>query len=445
MLIRFRFKNYTSFKDECVLSLVASPDKALAEENSVEVPSFGKRRLLRSAVAFGANASGKSNLIQAFAFVREFVRRSLDEDPGSGIPVAPFLLDPESARAPSEFELAFIHDGVRYDYGLSVDRERVHEEWLIAYPKGLPQKWFERSLPTGNGTPRWRFGSSLKGEKERLIQLTRPDSLFLSVAARFNHPQLTGAYGWISDHLQVLHADTAGWTPRSTAKRAREDAGFRSTLVDLLRFADLGVVGLEVEPVDRAAALGGLAGDLRNALGTARNGLDAALRLLGEEPEAFAEAFDVKLKHRTGDPAAPGVPLQYDYESEGTRRLFALAAPWLAALSSGRTLVVDELGASLHPLLVRLLVGMFHDPRVNTRNAQLIFDTHDTTLLDPALFRRDQIWFLEKDPAGASHLYPLLDFSPRKDEALAKGYLRGRYGAIPVLGDLDWLGQNGQG
>ena len=142
------------------------------------------------------------------------------------------------------------------------------------------------------------------------------------------------------------------------------------------------------------------------------------------------------MRHPVGSEGEVALPLEE--ESSGTQRLFALSGPLADVLENGWTLFVDELDASLHPLLVRYLVELFHNPQINPKGAQLIFNTHDTTLMDCCLFRRDQIWFVEKDRLGCSHLYPLLDYSPRKDEALAKGYLLGRYGAIPFLGEPQW-------
>lgn len=422
MIIQFKFKNFKSFRDEQTLSMVASKDKTLIEQNTTSSPKLGKYRLLRSAVIYGANASGKSNVVDALGFFRNFVRTSADKPVGKDIPVEPFHLDKSYAKAPSEFELTFIHEGVRYQYGCTVDRTKVFSEWLIAYPKGLPQKWFERKLDISRGESEWYFGSQLKGEKEKLISLTRSDALFLSVAAKFNNKQLESVYQWFKQYLRVIEADNDIHF-LYTAKHAKEDDTFRVRVKKLLEFADLGIVDLSVLEQD-----------------TLPEEMPEELRSLITRGEIeWSGKFKVQLQHRTGGRAKSDVPFSLDDESKGTQRLFCLSGPWVDTLQSGRSLVVDELGSSLHPILVRELVQSFHSASVNSGDAQLIFNTHDTTLLDSSMFRRDQVWFVEKDNDGVSHLYPLLDFSPRKEESLGKWYLKGKYGAIPLVGEMKLL------
>ena len=424
MLIEFRFKNFASFRDEQVLSMVASSYKTLAEENTISVPSLGKRRLVRSAVVYGANASGKSNLVAALEFVKVFVQMSADQKPGTEIPLNPFLLDKTSAASRSEFEVTFIHNAVRYQYGFSADHRRVYEEWLIAYPKGFARKWFERSPDPDTDESEWYFGPHLKGEKEKLVLLTRPDVLFLSVAAKFNHKQLSEAYNWFANHLRVIGVGNVVDLDcfLFTANLTVSDKDFNRRIASLLRDADFGIEDFSVQ--ERKALPEDMPEELR--------------RLISRYGAEWAGKFEVQLQHRTE--GRPAVRFPLELESDGTQRVFRVGGPWIYTLQHGFTLVVDELDASLHPHLVRGLVSMFHNPDLNSRNAQLIFNTHDTTLLDSSLFRRDQIWFTEKDNSGASHLYPLLDYRPRKDEALEKWYMRGKYGAIPIIGGLDLLG-----
>jgi len=431
MLVEFRFKNFLSFRDEQVLSLVASSDKTMLEQNTARTRDLGKKRLLRSAVIYGANASGKSNVFSAFAFVRDFVKQSASKEPGASIPLHPFLLDRSSATKPSEFEITFIHNGVRYQYGFMADRSRVHEEWLFAYPKGLSQCWFRRGPAAESSDSDWYFGPHLKGEKERIKSLTRPDVLFLSAATQFNHAQLSAVYEWFSQYLRVLSADTDHGL--ITATIMQESADSHARIKNLLCLADLGIAEVSVEAIKASPEemLRDIADeDLRKALGIILKKFDT---------DTEVNVLDVQLQHRAGDRESGEISLPMESESKGTQRLFSVAGPWIDTLDNGYAVVVDELDTSLHPLLAKELVSMFHRRDLNVNNAQLICNTHDTTLLDHDLFRRDQIWFVEKDNTGASHLYPLLEFSPRKGEALERGYLRGRYGAIPVLGDLSLL------
>ena len=404
MLVEFRVKNFKSFQNESVLSLVGSSDRSLPN-NTLTTKSFSKHKLLRSAVLYGPNASGKSNLIAAIAFAQKLVRTSATNPPHAEIPVQPFRLHSKPRQSPSQFELTFIHDEIRYQYGFSVDRWRIHSEWLVAYPKGRPQTWFERTLEIESARYDWYFGRYLKGEKTRLQELTKSSSLFLSVAATFNNQQLSKVYSWFDQHLLVVDINEASERLiYETAKQALAQPDFHRAIQSFLQLADLGIVDFSVE--ERAAP------------NPERMGPDAAI--------------DIRVEHKTKGSHTP-ITFSFEEESLGTRRLFAYGGPLLSTLKNGCVLFVDELDASLHPRMLRALVTIFHDPKLNPHHAQLIFNTHDITLLDSLIFRRDQIWLIEKDRSGASHLYSLLEFSPRKDEALAKGYLQGRYGAVPFV------------
>lgn len=415
MLLQFRFKNFRSFQEEQIFSMVVTSDKTALETNSALSDSFN-RRILKSAVIYGPNASGKSNLIFAFRFFKRFVTNSQMRRPDDVIPIEPFLLDENNGDSRSEFEATFMHKGVRYQYGFIVNRIQVFEEWLFAYPKGLPQKWYERSITPESGEPQYYFGPQLKGEKERLVSLTRPDTLFLDVAARFNHTQLSKVYEWFRKSLVIIEGDRISDPGLSrTARLAQQDQAFKENLGQLLRFADLGiddVVVKEPEPIKE------LVGDNDYAISGS----------IGRN-----RPIQVWLQHQRHEATGAAEIIPFEAESKGTQKLFVLAAPLFDALKNGQTVVIDELDSSLHPLLAQELIRMFHDPTLNANNAQLIFNTHDTTLLDSSIFRRDQVWFVEKDKQNASHLYPLADFSPRKEELLEKWYLRGRYGAVPVI------------
>jgi len=419
MLVEFTIKNFRSFREEATLSMVASADRTLLE-NTVLAPEFGGRSLLRSAVVYGPNAAGKSNLIAAAGFVDRLVNTSMERKLNSLIEVTPFLLVTEPNTAPSEFEITFIDSQkVRYQYGFHVTAREVVREWLVAYPKGLPQTWFEREQ-AGSAEHSWYFGRNLKGKNNQVAELTRPDVLFLSNAAKLNHRQLERVFEWFQRSLRVIGADELSpYLHSYSAARAREDEPTQERMRRLMAAADFGISGFEVREETYTEK------DLPEEL-------PAALRnqLINQKH------LDVFMRHPVGTEAEVALPLEE--ESNGTQRLFALGGPLVEVLGNGWTLFVDELDASLHPLLVRNLVELFHNPQTNPKGAQLIFNTHDTTLMDNDLFRRDQIWFVEKDRQGCSHLYPLLDYSPRKDEALAKGYLLGRYGAIPFLGEPLW-------
>ena len=423
MLIELQVENYKSFRDLQRFTVTASSDTSL-EENTMQVAPLGKQRVLRSAVIYGANAAGKSNLIHAFDFLRDFVTGRDPRKPGDPIPVQPFRLDAASRNKPSLFEVTFIKDGVRYQYGFRVDRRRVHEEWLYAYPKRTAQQWFRRTQKDDASEAEWYFGPNLRGDKERLAQLTRPDYLFLTSAVQFTQPQLQTVYDWFREDLRVITAtelETVSVFDDVTAHLTQNALNASEALRRILQIADLGITDFvtEEKKIDESAIPPHLPEEMRAAL-------------------MNTPQYVTRLRHRTLEDPQGGLLFSMDEESSGTQRLYRIGGPLLMALQGDWLLAVDELDASLHPQIVRWLVGRFHSKARPQSTAQLIFNTHDTSLLDGGIFRRDQIWFVEKDQAGASHLYSLLEYSPRKGEALGKGYLQGRYGAIPSIGG-DWF------
>ena len=428
MLIEFNFKNYRSYRDHHTFSMVASADKDLLN-NTIETNALGKIRLNRSAVIYGANASGKSNLIEAIGFVEEFIRTSAERTPNWQIPVKGFVLDKSTRDKPSEFEVTFLCEDVRYEYGFIVDHKHVYEEWLIAYPKGSAQVWFERTVDSDSSEGNWYFGRRLKGEKNRLVPLTRPNALFLSVSAQFNHEQLKPIYDWFVNKLMIVNlGDPPRLLEHMAVEYLSDNPDIKKDVRNLLRYADLGIIDFSIEETSLAIKAASAGTNLPNDLPEELTQFFAALENVGEKTNVAQKS--VQMYHQSDDHK---IPISFDKESFGTRRLFALAPLILHSLKRGSVLFIDELDSSLHPLLVRALVQKFHDPKTNPGNAQLIFNTHDTTLLDQTLFRRDQIWFTEKSVDGATQLYSLLEYKPRKSEALSKGYLQGRYGAVPFL------------
>lgn len=455
-MIEFSVTNFRSFRDEQRFSLVASTaDKSLAE--NVGVSAGFKQRLLRSAVVYGPNASGKSNLILALGFLHLLILRAAQSPPTVGRRLIdhpllkPFALEAASSTAPTRFELHMLHDSVRYQYGIVLDRSAIREEWLIAYPKGQPQTWFERRwrdtadeapqqgqlireqatlfgdseidlLSQGEGDRyTWYFGPRLTGEKQRLADLARLDVPFLSTGATFGNQQLRHVYEWFARSLSVLNPwgrpDLAG----ETAKRTLDSPQLREAVRDLLAHADIGIEDFRAQeiPIKEDPKFG----DVPEQLLSATDGLDF-------------RRVDLRMRHSAPRLPEGSIEFERDDESLGTLRFFGIVGPVVEALARGATLCVDEFDDSLHPLLVRQLISLFHSSQTNPQNAQLVINTHDATLLDGQLFRRDQIWLTEKGADGATSLNPLSDYSPRKDESLMRGYLYGRYGAVPLLDQL---------
>ncbi|MCI0460156.1 MAG: AAA family ATPase [Gemmataceae bacterium] len=433
MLIEFRIGNFRSFDEPQTFSLVASSDTR-HPDNCIP---FGKLQLLKSAAVYGANASGKSNLIRAIDFMRRFVLYSATTmNVGDEIPVVPFQLHPDSRGKASFFEAAFVVGGVRYQYGFTATSKRVQDEWLIAYPKGRPQHLLERRFNTKTEQPTWAFRGELQKEGTLLKERTRDNGLVLSRGAELNVAPLTTVFLWFRQKMAVLDLSTS---PTSlidqTAMRLKDDATFRERVLRLIRHADLGISDLEVSEEQSRVFSGSVPARLSGRYAVVLPHWYPTMATGAVNTAHVPTAPTIRSIHRSADGEA--VPFDFlEAESNGTQRFFALAGPWLDALDQGALLVIDELDCSMHPSLTWKLVELFQTSDANPHGAQLVFSTHDSTLMDLELFRRDQIWIVEKDRAGASRLSSLYDFEekPRNNEAVQQRYLAGRYGGVPVFG-----------
>ncbi|MGB8399923.1 AAA family ATPase, partial [Bradyrhizobium sp.] len=365
-------------------------------------------------VVYGANASGKSNLIFALMTMRNLVLQSTSMlDAARAEQYTPYRLERSSSGDPTEFEIVVLLDGTRYQYGFSYDAQRIRDEWLIVYKTGKGQSWFERRWNDTKGEHEWApFSSYFTGAKETWRQATRPGALFLTTAIQLNNEQLKPLWNWFTDGLVIVN--WAGALGIGQTLQRMDDPAFKARALNLLRSADLHIADIQVENVP---------------------GHQVAFKLeAGKAPELSTSVQDlpiVKFVHKLEGEDA--VAFDGRFESAGTQRLLSYIGPILDVLESGKLLVVDEFDSSLHPMVVRFVLSLFHDPEVSKHGAQLWMTTHDTSLLDTGLLRRDQFWFMDKDERQASRLYPLTDFSPRKGEALEKGYLRARYGGVPFI------------
>jgi hypothetical protein len=412
MLLEFRVRNFRSIRDEQTLSLVASADRALAQTHLMATGLKADPQALRSAVLYGPNASGKTSVLKALEYMRAVVAESATViQPGQTYNVQPFRLDPVFASQPTSFELTFVLAGQRHQYAFSMTAHRIVSESLLVYRSSKPTQLFSRQHVEGD-VYAYEFSTYLTGPRKLWQDSTRPNSLFLSMAAQLNSEQLSPVFGWIVRSLVCLPAGAMMAPDFTTALLASEQG--RQAIKSFLAAADISIADVQAVP--------------RRGMHTKMVMSATGLHTTQEEREFLLPVFE----HTTSKGSAT---FELHDESEGTQRLYGLIAPVLDVIREGRVLVVDELDSSLHTLLVRQLISMFHSPEQNPRGAQLIFSTHDTSLLDHAQFRRDQIWFTEKDADGATRLYPLTDFSPRKQEAWERGYLTGRYGAVPFLAD----------
>ena len=421
MLIEFSVTNYRSFLKTQSLKMTANSSGELQEENTFISPVSNLPRLLRSSVIYGPNAGGKSNFIKAMNFMKGFVLSSAKESQeGEKIHVTPFLFTKQSIQAPSEFEVLFMQDNIRYQYGFAVNSQRVMAEWLFAYPEGRAQRWFERQYDPKAQKYDWYFGSKFTGRRKVWQDATRDNALFLSTAIQLNNKQLKPVFNWFSEKLVVLEQD-ADIDPGFSIAEC-EETDNKKKILKFMNAADLSIKNISIEKKD--FSMDDLPADMPQSIRE---------KIVNDFKEK--KLTRVFFMHPSSD-NGEDIPLALNEESAGTQKLFTLAGPWLDVLEKGLVLFVDELNTSLHPLLVRFLLNLFHNSETNPNNAQLIFTTHDTTILDQTLLRRDQVWFIEKGEENASRLYPLSDYRPRKGEALQKGYLYGRYGALPFPGEL---------
>jgi hypothetical protein len=294
---------------------------------------------------------------------------------------------------------------------------------LVAYPKGAPQRWYQRTFNASKGSYEWAKASTAFDHDKSLQDKTRENSLFLSVGPQFNHTQLTQVFNWFKDGLHFIDLGVNRRMGHGFTAERIKNPMHHDRIIHLLRSADFGVA--DVTAQEKEVTFEEMKQTMPPAL---------VAKLEKEHGPEPLKGLEINLTHRA-EGIAP-VTLDFDdEESDGTRRFFALVGPWLDILDNGYTVFVDEIETSLHPILVRELLKLLFCSKNNPKGAQIVFTTHNPVFLDSTLMRRDQVWFTEKSPSGETHLYPLTDYQPRKDEALAKGYLAGRYGAVPFLGE----------
>jgi hypothetical protein len=342
-----------------------------------------------------------------------------------GIPAQPFALEPRCSKEPSLFEAVYIDHGTRFQYGFRLTAEQVVGEWLYAYPTNRRQVWFERDISAEQD---YYFGKSFSGRNKVIADLTSKTSLFLSTAMANNHRLADLAGHWFGNHFTSAMPSDRTVRIRYTQRLSRRKAEW-SEVAEMVKFADLGIERVRVRHEK-------LAGRERERLLRFFKVLEEDVPAPSDIESVIDETADVvEFGHSSSGQDPVYLPLSL--ESLGTQTWFSLVGLILRALANGDTLLIDELDASLHPRLTSEILSLFEEPQRNPRQAQLLFTTHDTALMGNLLgereLSRDQIWFTDKGNDGSTVLYPLTDFSPRKAENLERGYLQGRYGAIPYL------------
>ncbi|MDP2420218.1 ATP/GTP-binding protein [Sediminibacterium sp.] len=424
MLLEFTIGNFLSIKDKKTLSLEATSIKEHLGTNVVKLDRF---QLLRGAVIYGANAGGKSNFIKAMSTMRRIVKQSFDASSTDELGITPFLLSTDTSNKPSFFEILFLIGTVRYRYGFEVDNTSVKSEWLFESKIKSEKPLFIRE---GDGID---VSQSFKEAKD-LEEKTRENALFLSVLDQFNGTTAKSIMKWFSNFITISGLSHERY--KNVTFKMLEDENLKPQLLDFYKRLDLGFDEIDVEKKPFEAK--------------------DFTKLFNEE---FAKQFlsdiegkskiDIKTIHKkyNNDNEVVGFE-KFDMrrqESSGTNKVFNISGPVFDVLKNGGVLIIDELDASLHPLITLTITKLFNSSEFNKTNAQLIFATHDTNLFEYGHYRRDQIYFVEKDVYGASDLYSLVEYKEdggkkvRKDRSFEKDYIQGRYGAIPYIGNLHKL------
>ena len=399
MLLEFCVKNFLSIKDDLKLSFVATTlMESLSEPNDVIRISDMGLALVRSAVIYGANASGKTNVLKAIAFYKSFIMNSFKNgQAGESIDVENFRLNASTVQEPTTMEATFTVGEYLYRYGFEVGEKAVHAEWLYRRMNRKRSKEVEIFYREETGVTVHAKSPLMQDLVNR--KMVRDNALLLSTAAQFNETTAVDILHWLSD-TQVLFCseDDKMWLQ---AIRHLDDEKMRERIVRFAKYADLGIENIT---------------KIGNRIVSSHRQYDDE----GRETNDVAFSF-------SGN------------ESEGTIKYFSLAYPIIDALDNGKRLVVDELDSKLHPLLVRKIVTLFNSAETNPKGAQLLFTTHDTFLLSAGLFRRDQVWFTQKDNFGATEAYSLAEYKVRGSSPFERDYLQGKFGATPIIGDMETI------
>lgn len=436
MLLRFGCSNYLSIKDFQEISLISK--SAFKEQpESLLHSQHSQQNGLRVIAIYGANAAGKTNIVNSLLFMSRMVRSSHRSFlPDSDVPIQQFALNESSRSDHSHFECDFLESGIRYSYGFSIQNGKISKEFLYAFPNRVKQVWYSRDESIV-GSGRFQFGRSLKGRNALISDLTRNNSLFLSAAAQQGHEQLKPVYQFFTKELHK--GEAIGSDDQKTLVELLNSEK-RDWLLKFVTNADFGIEEFKVETEEMSPAVIRVVSQMFSAVVQEEENEDnkkrasEAFEKLRTNPD-FSKKINVSLGHRSS--SGKPIFMPWESESEGTKRLFMIMAPVLKALESGGITIVDEIDASLHTLLVLKVIELYKSPSLNPKGAQLIFTTHDTNILCSEILRRDEIYFVEKNRGGESTVYSLADFPVRKDDNFEKGYLQGRFGAIPFIGDIE--------
>ena len=420
MLLNFTFKNYMSYADTCDFSMLANKDKS-HEDNLIKI---GKDRISKTRIIYGSNASGKTSFINALDFIKIFSMMSNNLVENNRIGVNPYKFRKDAYKVPSEFSLTFMKNNVKYNYSFSCTYEKVINEKLDVYNSAKPTNIFTRT-----NTDDYKFNTDVKKLNEIKTKNTK-NKLYLLTAATWNYEKVKPVVEYILNDIIVLHDISQPTKYNINYIIEHNDLEeYKKFCLDFLNNADISISDFEIN-MQKVKELGKRAEFMTKIMNVIVNNDPEKMDKFGN-----SDIFNIKTIHNIKDEdSSNSYPLELIEESIGTQQLFYFAPALFYTFKEGKTLLIDEIDRSLHPLLVEYIIKKFYDAEINTKNAQLICNTHDTNLLNLDIFRRDEIWFTERNNATAStEMYALSDFSPRKDENIEKAYLLGRYGGIPFI------------
>ncbi len=404
MLIELKIKNCFSIQDEQTLSFVASDD-TMIRHNTFQAANL---TLLKSVAVYGANAAGKTNLVRIISIMKHLILESTERKIGDNLQITPFLLGNDKNN-PSELEIAFVIDDVKYRYGFSLNRNRFLEEWLFAYPDNEPQQWFLRCYDANQDKDEFDWSEHFQDETNAQ-QKTRENVLFLSAAIKWNNKQLRPIFKWF--HNLNISSIMGFYNAKNLSVEMLKDN--KINFLKYIKDVDLDIEDIKIE--EKEINMQELPYELRN--------------MLLDNPEKISK-IDIKTLHFDQDGNI--VEFYIQQESDGTKKFFEFLGPIMDTLENGKILVIDELHNHLHPMMTKFIIGLFHSKSFNKNNAQLLFTTHETSVLSDEIFRKDQVYFCEKQNK-ATRFYSMSDFNGIKEDwDFEQSYLLGRFGALPNI------------
>jgi len=416
MILNISIENFKSICHKKVLNFISNSDKE--HSNSLLKSDKIEQNILPALAIYGANSAGKTNLLHAFSMFKLLINESIIKQEGDKISHSPFKIDETYLSKPTTLEVLFLYGGVKYFYGFSYDKWQILEEFLYYYPNNKQATIFERVKN------KYTFTND-KTELNVLSKRTLKNRLFFSTASEWNYEKIKRPFRYLKESIVIYDnykAEEESWK-KYTFKRIKEDVNFKNKILQILNDIDSDILDISVEIEKMTFNESNLPNDLPKEIRE---------MFINKEGEASKIRTTHIGKDINGN--ATNISFSLQEESRGINKFLELIGPWIDILEKGKCLIIDEIESSLHPFIVKYLIDMFMNPAINKNNAQIVYSTHNTSLLNLDHIRRDQIWLVEKDHSNMSDIYSLSDLKGiRKDENIQKGYLRGKYGAIPLL------------